>query len=267
VIPVNSPDATALNTHDRYILDPLLVLSPHGLLIAKHLSMHAEIWIAHELWLMLQNAQSYINQPPLTAIPDLEGLETEKVSLVSTLQNWQHFLASTPPHQFPIYWLGDTLWESRLPSTTSITNLSTWTTLNLALEQLTPPSSPPPSRLSEARTLLDLALQDTLALAAYLESVTILAHYPAQPNQSASTPLLCQHLARWQIPCQHITTEPPWIALEREMVNTLLVKAGIAKLCWQDLNLALVHLIVPTSQKDSSALNIWPASHSFWYEL
>jgi hypothetical protein len=291
--PIFLPSPQSIN-HHRYILDPSLVLSEHGLLITKQLALQAEIWIAHGLWHILDNASIYIHQPELAAMTSdtmageaLNDVQFENWTspplrtnyrsghgqgLVGILQHWQQFLASTPPSRFIIYWLGDKLWESRLPDDFTMTDFADWAALNQDLEQfISATESGANPSTGKLQTLLDLALQETIALAAYLESVAILtrssAPLTAKTSEHTSVPLLCDRLAQWQIPCQQVVSETTWVNLERQYCNDLLVRAGIAKLCWQNLNFDLLHLIVPAAKKFPRSFNVWQESNSFWYKL
>jgi hypothetical protein len=266
------------------VLDPSLFLSHYGLLVVKSLGEVLELWIARELWHMLDNPSFYLTQsawntPQLEweRSPESQPIAQQKRS--QALRHWELLRSQTPPTDLHLFWIGDRPTESFLPPNTDPHLIQHWETLAQSLEHRTQnPSTTSP--------ILTAALRDTAALAAIVEPAFILCHQP--PNTPANTPPeICQILEQWQIPCQQIDPMDTITTQEREQLLQIIIAAGLAKLLWSGLNLIVLHLFVPhafminyktqsssanlyCSPEEKSAAHLWDyweGTQGFWYKL
>lgn len=95
----------------------------------------------------------------------------------------------------------------------------------------------------------------------------------------------------WGIPCRAVAREEPLRALECDYLRQLIVQAGLAKLCWAGLRLAVLQFVVPAAaalsrpssleeipfsddegfmdaaQRDEPDFDLWQVAQGFWYPL
>lgn len=247
------------------VLDPSLFLSSYGLLLVQSLGEKMEIWIARELWHILDSPGFYLRQPepiaPQTClVPPLIETRTKthqrqtQKNRLQVLQHWESYRARTPPTQLNLYWLGDNPGESYLPDGSDPNLIEHWEILARSLDQ----------RLQEKSAMSDLmapSFRDTAALAAVLGSAFILTCQPAStPDNISEPPEICRVLAQWGIPCQEINPLDAIATIERQNLLQLMVATGFSKYLWAGLNLAVLHLLVP-SAKD------WENARGYWYSL
>ncbi len=275
-------------------LDPSLFLSHYGLLLVQSLGEAVELWIARELWHILDSPEFYLNHPepiaPQTSFVPLIGTQKEtyqrqaQKNRVQVLQHWQSYRARTPPTQLNLCWLGDKPGESYLPDGTDPNLIEHWEILARSLEAHAPQNTP---RLENPLTP---AFRDTAALAAVLGSAFILTHQTSDSQETIDTsPEICQALEAWGIPCHKIDPLDTIAALERDYLLRLIIDTGCSKLLWAGLNLVVLHLVVPPvvtpyrqdhypwnthsllkgcdSERLTCIVNPWEDARGFWYEI
>ncbi|WP_287128680.1 hypothetical protein [Candidatus Cyanaurora vandensis] len=236
----------------RAVLDPTLALSPHGLTLAQRLGGLLELWVVRELWHILDNTYFYLHQPEQVFA---DALRCSPQQLIRALQQWERVRLETDLVGLKLHWIGDGVSESLLPEGTPPQLIAQTEALACALDQ--------PQLLP--------ALRDALALAAALGTAFILTHcHQDQP------PAVCLALQRCGMTCQRLGVDDPLVVIERDQLQQLLVQAGLAKLLWSGLELAVLHLVVPDVSLPPTELtflesftppNPWQSAQGFWYPL
>jgi hypothetical protein len=135
---------------------------------------------------------------------------------------------------------------------------------------------------------LAAAFRDAAALTATLDSALILTQLPEDPAENLP-PAICRALEGWGIPCRAVAHEEPLRARECDYLRQVMVQAGLAKLCWAGLRLAVLQLIVPAAaalsrpgsleeipfsddeglvvQHEGPDFDLWQGAQGFWYLL
>lgn len=280
------------------ILDPTLILGSHGLqglALAKHLGHFVELWVARELWHILDNTHFYMerSEAELHTVtePDQRLQQPWTPHLdQDAISAWEHIRLKTDLAGLKISWLGDAVGQSYLPA---------WIKEGMdpedvishyeSLAQFLEPQLSPTDR----RQPFAMACRETVALLATLGTGLILTCEP-KPDQ---TPYIVDCLERWQIPCQRRPLSDPIAAIARRYWHHLFVHAGLPQLLWSpNLHLAVLHLHVPTafhpsfrfnpltedaiaapddfdvqwgssSFPSSSEINPWQSAQGYWYSL
>ena len=267
------------NQHWSCTLDPVLALSQFGVLLAENLGKELEIWLGRELWNILNNIDFYIQQPELIIPKRIasekrfdEGRPVLEETLLS-LKAWERLRRKTDLARLNLFWLGDSLKESFLPKSRTLELFGRWEFIARLLESHS-------IQFQSTDTVLSLAFRDTVALAASLGSTFILTYQSPEDLDNNVPPAICQALENWGIICQALTPDDPIVIRERNYLRQLLIRAGLAKLLWADLHLAVLHLVVPNAstlyniaEENSSfkALEIKSflrtKSRGFWYQI
>ncbi|MCU0525848.1 MAG: hypothetical protein MUF72_13580 [Elainella sp. Prado103] len=223
------------------VFDPSLALTLYGAALAQGLGSVMELWMARELWHILDNVQCYQQRPELLLSSDRSAepphqQTTRQQQTIQALQQWHWLRMTTDPAKLNFFWIGDKLGESFLPRhATPHLLIRNWEGLACALEE----------QIDRDRVAHRLApaFRDTVALAVALPSAFILT-YNIQQNQP---PEICSTIESWQIPCRQIDRYDHLATLEREQLLHLITRAGVAKLLWSGLHLAILHLVCPWS--------------------
>lgn len=281
-----SPNVSITLNQRRWscVLDPNLALSAYGVLLVQSLRHVLELWIARELWHILDNPNFYLTQPEW-AVPQTE-LELSPARQTATQQkkqvfrSWETLRVQTPPRDLNLFWIGDRPSDSILPMGTDPQIIQSWEVLARSLDQ----------RLPEKFTsgVLASAFRDTVALSAVLGSAFILTYQPSETGEKVDTPPeICQLLAQWGIPCQQIDALDAVAVIERETLLSLMVSTGFSKFLWAGLHLIVLHLVLPSAWAtvyktqlspvslsvndeeipEASLLDCWQGAKGFWYRL
>ena len=281
-----------LNQHRlTCILEPSLALTHYGLPLAKNLGNFLELWVVREFWQILDNIYFYQQHPESLVLkttmeraPTVQAASHQEV--IQTLKDWESFRIATVPAKLNLFWIGEKPSESFLPSNADPQLIYHWESLARSLDNQL-------ERNSVTHNTLTSAFRDTAALAAALRSAFILTcQSPAKQNTNLP-PEICTALENWGIPCQEIDSHDPIATIERENLLHLIIQAGLSKFLWAGLNLAVLHLVVPSAsllrygteaiQKtqssqmqgctEESALtsnlspNLWEGTRGFWYRV
>ncbi len=202
------------------VLDPALALSPSGIQLVQQLGRALELWIARDFWEFVQQStrRETLNVPEAVRPPQ---------DIQASALTWRRLQERIFPAELPLYWYGDRLWESHLPTGHPAPALGQWEMLAASLEQ---------------RLLLESwdgpLLRDTLALAAILPQSVVLTHQP-QPDR---LPHLCSVMEQAQLPCHQLPPDDPLAQLQRQMLRNSLVQAGLEPLQWKCGPLAILQL-------------------------
>ena len=220
------------------VLDPALALSHHGVLVAESMSKEIELWVVQELWNIVNNAEFYSERTELIT-SQTTAIEEKAVTAetIWSLQEWSRTKQEKDLAKLGMYWLGDNLQESLLPKDKSIEFFRQWHNWATALDSRSP-------QTQQNNNILTLAFRDTIALAASLKSAFVLT-CRSSTSSSNSVPAICNALENLGIPSQFVNKRNPIVAMERQYIRQLIVRAGLGKLLIAGLNLAAFHLVIP----------------------
>ncbi|MGK7912436.1 MAG: hypothetical protein AB4050_13300 [Synechococcus sp.] len=226
------------------VLDPVLLLCDRGLealFLTKNLSTLMELWVVRELWHILDNTLFYIEHIPDVSLPVAPADRASAPKFDERAINaWEQLRLKTDLAGLNIFWMGDSAGQSCLPKwiKEGVNPEETIARYELLARSLD-------SHLSESeiRQPLHAACRDAIALAATLGSATILTYRPTSGNSS----YIVDCLERWGIGCHQQPDSDPIVAIERQHLQHLFVHAGVSQLLWSDLDLVVLHLIVPAA--------------------
>jgi hypothetical protein len=276
------PDFQVNISHKRWacVLDPTLALSAHGLPLLTRLGAALEVWVARELWHILDNTHFYLERPDVLVTAEGNGNQADKTqAVVQTLREWERIRMENDPSRQHCYWIGDGPLESFLPEGMEPGILWRYEALTAALDR----------RLPDQGAALPAACRDTAALAVCLPSAFVLTHLPSSVEKPSS-PVICQVLETGGIPCQVVAADDPWQQKESDLLRQMLVQTGLGKWVWSGLRLAVLHLAAPAAcavetpgleELDymgyglddpetpavGSAVDYWREARGFWYPL
>lgn len=169
-------------SHRRWVcvLDPTLALSVHGLPLLTRLGPALEVWVARELWHILDNTHFYMERPEILLAAGGQGSQTERAqAVVQTLREWDRIRLDNDPSRQHCYWIGDSPLESFLPEGIQPDIVWRYEALSAALDQRLPDQGAP----------LPSACRDTATLAACLPAAFVLTHLAEE-----SSPAICRVL-------------------------------------------------------------------------
>ena len=237
---------------DRYqnwscVLDPALALSHYGVAIAENLGKEIELWVVRELWSIISNAEFYAQRAELVTsnVNTRQSAET-----IWSLKEWEKTKQEKDLARLGVYWLGDNLQESFLPSNKPVEFFKQWESLAKALDNRH--ESVP----SDEGEILTSAFRDTIALTAGLKSAFILTYQPSTEFGNASLPPICEMLTTWGISSQAIDKHNPIAAMERQYILKLIIRAGLGKLLLAEVRLVAFHLVIPATSETDTQLPI-----------
>jgi hypothetical protein len=266
-------------SHRRWVcvLDPTLALSAHGLPLLTRLGVALEVWVARELWHILDNTHFYLERPEILLAAG--GRQAERAqTIVQTLREWERIRLENDLSRQHCYWIGDSPLESFLPEGIEPGIVWRYEALSLALDQRLPDKSAP----------LPSACRDTAALAASLPAAFVLTHLPA--GDMETTPAICHVLESGGILCEEVAVDDPWRKQESDLLRQILVQTGLGKWVWSGLRLAVLHLAAPAActvevpsqegfeymdygmdeiepQAAGVVVDYWREARGFWYPL
>jgi hypothetical protein len=250
------------------VIDPSLALTVAGITLTRRLGTVMEVWIARELWHILNSIDCY-EQHPSHLLP-FTHLEAEPVTqatrqhhILDALHQWQHIRANLDLAKLNVFWIGDKPNESFLPQHINSQSLiACWEHLSCALGQQTQHSLVP--------HILNQAVQDTAALTVALQSAFILTYQSTEQYQMGQPPDLCMILESWGIACQQLDPQDSMVALRREQCLHWIMIAGGSEQLWSGLHLAMLHLVAPrantpwaSAQEASLASLPWTALEDY----
>ena len=265
------------------VLDPGLMLSRFGLLLARRLGEVMELWMPREFWRILDNSQFYLRQPEsLFRMSDDERRVSVRQApnmdeIATAIKEWERIRMENDLSGLKFFWIGDGLPESLVPPGTGADLVWRYESLARALD-----------RPLAGRGPMACAARDTAALAAALGAAFVLTYRTTEDIRAGAAPAICDVFAEC-LSCQSVAEGDPIAATERDHLRHLLVHSGAANLLWAGLNLAVLHLAVPaaailyvapqpTSTDDlgevdtvapvaESSAGPWDGARAFWYPL
>jgi hypothetical protein len=276
------PDFSITISQKRWacVLDPTVAFSAFGLPLVTRLGTVMEVWVARELWHILDNTHFYLQHPDTlmsAADTDNPSFAWDLQAVIHALRGWERIrLENDPAHQH-CYWIGDGPVESFLPDGQEPEIVWHYEALSAALDHRLPGDGP-----------LPVAYRDTASLAITLPAAFILTHLPPQPAANEFPPI-CQALDTWKIPCRQVSADDPWHAKEGEILRQILVQAGLSKWVWAGFRPAVLHLTAPaalavetgrfdgvdfiddnlaeTGERVERSIDYWRGAKGFWYLL
>jgi hypothetical protein len=276
------------------VLDIQLALSTYGLLLAQRLSSELDLWLVRELWQILDNTGYYLSRPTSLASRRLgdAGLarsreDSEDGGLRRILRQWELARSETDLAGLKIYWLGDALSESLLPTGADPHVVHRFEILACALDRRVHRSR----ALAGQEDVLADCFRDAAALNAALtrnRSFILSQVRPGETGADAPEPLICSYLRTWGVHCCRV--EPgPRTEIERELIRPILARTGVSEFMWAGLKLSAVHVlaphavVIPSPQEgdasvgedypevadddDPSQTDWWKGAAAFWYPL
>lgn len=229
----------------RCVVDPLLVFTKYGAPLVRHLSSGMELWIARELWHILNNLSFYLQQPGLlnpAVLYPRQQIDQEYGLLHETLlslQQWEALRQATDLSRLRLFWLGDSLKESLIPLNIDTHLFKQWESLAFSFDRHI-------KQIQVQENLLSFALRDTVTLAASLDSAFILTYQSTAEMQNSPQPDICRLLELWGIPCQPLPPQNPIMTMERDSLRQSFIAANTTKFLWSNIQLAVLHLLFPT---------------------
>ena len=260
------------------VLDPTLALSVFGLPLLTRLGKTMEVWVARELWHILDDTDYHLEHPEKLLTKNEQGNQAEKVrEIVQTLRDWERLRLNNAPSELHCYWIGDGLHESFLPENSDSGIVWHYEALSAALD----------SCLHDKTSPLSAAWRDTVALAACLPAAFVLTQLPPTCTEK-SCPAICQALEDSKIYCDEVVADDSWQKQESDLLRQILIQTGLSKWVWSGLRLAVLHIAAPAAcvmdtqrlEKFSdydlnetdilasgSSLDYWREARGFWYPL
>jgi hypothetical protein len=281
--------------HYTCVLDPTLALSRYGLMLVKQLGIVVDLWVGREFWHILDNTNFYLQHPESLYLhyandsPTLEQLSWRQ-DIIQALKTWEGIQDGSSLANLKLFRVGDRPLESCLPQGMRSEIIGHYELLAdfLAkyIEQYNDREGDRETDIIIGDTL-NYAFQDTVALAASLDSCFILSFQSPLEISKNLSPKICLAMESWGIPCQPISQQDEIAAIERHELRQLIVRAGLAKFLWSGLQIVVLHLFVPNtlqlefspmeSQKNllpdihdyptRSNFNPWEVARCFWYQL
>jgi hypothetical protein len=195
------------------IIDGRLAFSRHGLLIALALTQARRVWLGQGIWALLQRFE-------VIDYPEFSDVLEDAREMLPALREWHAvWTGGTLLERF--CWIGDILFESRLPPDFDQCSVQRLQHFALLLERLAATEGPISS--------LTVCARDSAALAA-LRAID--APIVLTAAEDSSAPRLCRFLETAGVPCQE-ATGPAAAALTRAALGsappsafTLAVAAG-----------------------------------------
>lgn len=276
-----SPDLQVHISRKRWtcVLDPTLALSVHGLPLLTRLGSALEVWVARELWHILDNTHFYLERPDVLLMADgRDGRAERAQAMAQVLREWERIRLDNDPSRQHCYWIGDGPLESFLPEGLDPDIVWRYEALSATLDR----------RLPDMGTPLPSACRDTVALAVCLPAAFVLTHLPSGDGNLG--PAICRVLEDGGIPCREVAADDPWQKKESDLLRQVLVQTGLGKWVWSGLRLAVLHLAAPAVcavdapavddmdylgygldeekvPEPEPAVDYWREARGFWYPL
>lgn len=260
----------------RCVLDPMLALTPHGLMLAKQLGDLLELWVVRELWQILDNTHFYLQnpeylQPSKVSSPTLgKSLRSASTHIEEqSLYDWEEVRLESDLAGLNLYWIGDAIGQSLLPETVNKDIVEQFEALAQSLDNQYQSDI-------EMNRPLHSVFRDMAAATAALDSAFILTIAPLAELEEAPEPLICTMLRQWGLRCEEIDGSDRFAAIEREHLQALIAHAGLSKLVWSGARLALLHLMLPKALSfqlqqhrvrqnlDLNPVEPWPSEATDW---
>lgn len=254
-MPLLPPYAVTVNARKQAcVLDTSLAMSRYGLLVAQRLGEEFNLWLARELWKILDDSDYYRSHPKSLMLSDqkwttIKSVEREKERLLAAmLTQWEDVRKEKDLAGFRLYWIGDSLSESLFPSETDQNLFFRYERLVSSLGRRVIKAE------KKSKKALPYCCQDTLALTASLapyKGFILTVQEEGNAGTEEREPAICSFLRKWGIKTDMVSDRQR-VLKEQEYLNTILVRAGVSELLWAGLKLAVLHVVVP------EALTIFP---------
>jgi hypothetical protein len=221
------------------ILDPLLaVTSPLGPTLVQALSQVVDLWMTASFWRILDSSEFYAKKPAALTFCTAQAAKQETAL---ALHIWEQIRTRTDAASCRFHWVGDSYTQSSLSETAPPDLVRRFELLHEALQMRTHESGRQDRGVHpEAHH----AALETVALAACLSPIFILT----RGAHNDGVPPLAAMLEQCHIHAQQVCAEDALAVIERDSWRRALVSAGLAKLRWSGLQLAILHVLAPSAQ-------------------
>jgi hypothetical protein len=243
------------------------------------LSLALDVWVARELWHILDNTRFYMERPEILVAGGGQPRSERTRAVMQTLREWERIRLENDPARQHCYWIGDGPLESFLPEGLDAEVVWRYEALSAALDQ----------RLPDTPAPLPAACRDTAALSVCLPAAFVLTHLPGGEPAGAA-PVICDLLENSGIGCLQVPADDPWQRQESDLLRQVLVQAGLGKWIWSGLKLAVLHLAAPMASAaeagrreeidemdyrmyetelpvSEAPVDYWRDARGFWYPL
>ncbi|MDR4508923.1 MAG: hypothetical protein MRJ65_11940 [Candidatus Brocadiaceae bacterium] len=282
------------------VIDTTLALSRYGLLLTQRLGDEFDLWLARELWQILDNTQYYVSNPQsLMPVRPGPGQKSENVHanknggngtkyfLKAILNQWDMARMETDLAGLKVFWIGDAMSESLLPKSADQNLVHRFETLAGSLDVRIKKD---PADARQDNIFID-CFRDAVALTAALVShkgFILTRQCAVNEDLPENEPVICSYLRKWGIPCYRVGMDQK-VEIERAFLFPIFARAGVTELLWAGLNLAVVHLCVPDAiimpviqyeedafdrdlepfheHRNEEMKDWWKNSVCFWYPL
>ena len=242
-----APELTVQVSPRRWncVLDPVLVMSRHGVPLACGLGRVMDVWIVPEFWHILDNTCFYLDRPELLLPPSEAGRNPSYPAnareTISVLRQWEALRDETDVIRHSFHWLGDAPRESSSHAADDAGPAlrSRWEHLARALDRRSA------AQAVDASEPLRAASRDAVALSVSLPAASILTFCPPQSPRTGDPPAICKILSDFALPCRRLSPSTGIGALERDTYRYFVVHAGLAKYAWAGVHLAVLQIVAP----------------------
>jgi|APAra7269097289_1048552.scaffolds.fasta_scaffold00037_23 hypothetical protein len=241
------------------ILEPSLMLSAYGLPLARRLAGAMNLWVVRELWHILDNSQLFLQRPALLFGDAAAPSDDQLNAATRALQDWERLRQDTDLNGLRLYWLFDSVAESKLPAGLDGSTLARFDFLCAMLDSERGGDAP-----------IKLAVRDSIALAATLGGALLLTALPLGDN---ARPMICS-LLEGELDIRPVPQDDQLMAIERQYLRELLVHAGAAGLLWDKLRLAVIRVAAPAAEEailpddaQTGTPSPWAGARAYWYPL
>ncbi|MCF6147060.1 MAG: hypothetical protein E3K37_00195 [Candidatus Kuenenia sp.] len=293
-----SLSVTVTTKRKACVIDTTLALSRYGLLLTQRLGDEFDLWLARELWQILDNTQYYLSNPQfLTPVrPGIQrktgkihanGGNEAKYFLKDILSQWDIARMETDLAGLKIFWIGDAMSESLLPKNADQNLIHRFETLARSLDIKIKKNG---SDTQQENIFVD-CFRDVVALTAALiphRGFILTRHGMMSDELPENEPIICSYLRNWGIPCYRVGMDQK-IEIEKASLFPIFARAGVTELMWAGLNLAVVHICAPDAiimpfisneddvferaleplheQREEEMKDWWRHAVCFWYPL
>jgi len=274
------------------VLDTHLALSTFGLLLAQRLCSEFDLWLCRELWQILDNTNFYLSETNSLSTPLLEAgahkghCVRNMDAMRHVLMQWEWARSETDLAGLRVFWIGDALSESLLPSRVDEHIVQRYERLARSLERRNNSGRGDNKQTGDS---FGDCFRDAAALSVALMPCRcfILTQVPSHgPETQIPEPSLCAYLRSRGIPVLPVTRERATV-MQQNIITSMLDRSGVSELMWTGLDLAALHIlapraiVLPSQEQDQATFpeplpsfmedgeldDWWEGALGFWYSF
>lgn len=221
---LHSAQAVAAAANPDLVIDGRLAFSECGPLLCLALAEDRRCWLVQGLWALLQRHE-------VIDYPEFADSDEDAPAMLARVREWHEIWTKTTRLE-RFCWLGDMLFESRLPLGFDQVSAERTRAFASWLEQLVPADIP--------LTALTLCGRDAAALAAVNAVAAPVILTIAEPTRP---PRLCEFLSAARLPCEELRGSRAERLLDRALGHRLPMAVELALL--SGVSLAVVSILAP----------------------